>query len=199
MKLNFNKAIINSTLTTRLRFCNNGIVGTSMSWQLSYGNNGIFTIDPFNINIDPYCTGYFTISFKPVAIESYETNLEITYDVPPQQQRKQLKIKIIGEGYVPEVILIEPKLDAYLNSYNFTFNPVLIKDCDCKTITFQNVGILTCKVIIEIRGDKEEAFSLLPHDDSVKYLNMLKNCGKIKSFINRPHYEDVTLFLLFYL
>lgn len=176
MTLNFNKAVINTTSTTRLRFYNSGVIGTSMSWQLN--GNDIFSMDPTFINIDPYCTGYFTISFKPIAIESYRANLEITYDVPQQQPHNFLKLTIVGEGYVPEVVMIEPKLDTYLNCYNLTFNPVLVNACNCKTITFQNVGKMACKVILEIREDDDDVFGLLPHEDTIEYLNVWKNYGK---------------------
>lgn len=146
-----------------------------MTWNLS--NISVFSISPDSINIDSYCTGYCTISFKPIAIEYYETYLEITYDVPQNQKQKFLKILITGEGYVPEVVVLDPLLDPYFNTYSVLFNPVLVNDYACKAISFQNVGLMKCKVILEVDSDVEDVFALIPHEDTVEYLQMWRNHG----------------------
>lgn len=180
MKLYFNKVVINAPQSARVKFYNCSIICTRMTWRLTSGGH-IFSVTPETINIDPYCAGYFTLFFKPLAIEEYNGAVEFTYDVPAGQQKKTMKVFLGGEGYVPEIKILEPKLDMYLGKYKLAFNPLLLKDFACKNVSFQNVGIMTCKVIVEIR-DKEGAFFLFPQEDTVKYMNLWKNFGKFSFF-----------------
>lgn len=108
----------------------------------------------------------------------------MSYDLPVSQAKKNVAIEITGEGYVPEVVLLEPIFDDDSNEFRLQFDPIMVDTSSKRLLSFQNIGVIPCKVILEVRGDFQDVFALVPKDDTVPLLNVWENHGGYFVFMN---------------
>lgn len=188
----FNRVTINTTEKIRLKFYNNSLVSVDVRCRLE--EETVFDVQPEKVNVESFSNGYFWLSFTPKAIQvcfapkpegvvnefllqQYAASFEMSYEVPASQARKSVAIQITGDGYVPEIVLLQPIFDDISNAYRMQFNPILVDTSLKRLLSFENTGVISCKVILEVRGDSDDVFALVPNADTIPLLNMWKNHG----------------------
>lgn len=98
----------------------------------------------------------------------YQEILEITVKLPPHLKGEKLSIKLMGQGYVPEVTIVEPPHGKRERSI-LDYGRVIIDDSKRKRFTLKNVGVIPAQVIVEIHENPNSVF-ILHICDSTKEL-----------------------------
>lgn len=100
----------------------------------------------------------YIISSKYVAYFTQEvtSKLQFTYNSTVSEP---LIINLVGEGYLPELEMLEPPVDL-TNHGLINFNPILIGSDATKSIMFRNCGKISCSVIVEVVNDEDRIFNL---------------------------------------
>ncbi|GJQ69846.1 hypothetical protein Trydic_g22394 [Trypoxylus dichotomus] len=147
-RLYLNKACINYGCESHIKIKSACLVTTTLVAAID--NTTFFSITPTTAVVEPYGYVNFTISFKPTEIKTYQCTLRLQAVNPVSTPDNQFIITITGEGYVPDITIIEPQLDPVDSSYNLVFPPLQIGERAEKVVIFENTCVISCKVIIEL-------------------------------------------------
>jgi hypothetical protein len=88
----------------------------------------------------------------------------------------RLVVEVVGEACVPEIVLLDPEADE-TGFISLKFFPTLIGNCATHDVAFKNVGVIPCKVIVEVCFDDLNQFSLMPKEDTLPLLNLWEATG----------------------
>ncbi|EFN85831.1 Hydrocephalus-inducing protein [Harpegnathos saltator] len=124
-----------------------------------------FVVAPDKQSIPPMSQKKFAVTFKPTLLETSHAVLGIEVEQPSHLKDEKFSVKLTGQACVPEVTIVEPpngkRERAVLN-----FGRTLVNDTDTKSFVFQNVGVVSAKVIVEIYEDPKCLFTIGSHDDN---------------------------------
>lgn len=113
--------------------------------------------------IPPHSHFYATVTFKPGAIQTYNTVFEA---VPDGTKGKGLSFDIQGEGNLPQVSLLKPTLRNPKGHSMLLFKRILRNRSQFLPLTLKNTGSIPATVLIEtISGS--QAFTVVPADEDV--------------------------------
>lgn len=99
--------------------------------------------------------------------------MHLCNDNPKLNSENEFSVNISGEGYVPEINLIEPQPHPIDNSYTIAFTPLMIGKTEEKKVVLENTGLITCEVIAEICFDTFSMLKLLCDPDD--HVNVVLN------------------------
>lgn len=85
--------------------------------------------------------------------------------LPSHLEADELTVNLIGESCVPEVAITEP-IHATRETPCLTFPRTLIDEGSCKYFTFENIGYVKAKVIVEIVDDPNNVFTFFPSPET---------------------------------
>lgn len=98
-------------------------------------------------------------------MQAYECTLKICDPNSATASNGEFTIAVTGEGYIPEIAILEPKPNPD-ESYSLIFPPLLVGEILERTVIFENIGVIPCKVIAEICFDHKQTLSLAYSDCS---------------------------------
>ncbi|KAG5865676.1 hypothetical protein JTB14_020627 [Gonioctena quinquepunctata] len=166
--LHFKNVYVDEKFGKKLYLQNLGKVVANVSMQLA-DSKGIFQVSPNAISIEPYATEYINIIFHPDSINVFENKLEISYN---SSTNDTFSFLLIGESCVPQIKLLKPNVDE--NNYaTLEFSPTYIDSSQSREIQIENVGVIPCKVILDLGDHHRETFTLEPRDDTAHLLNVI--------------------------
>ncbi|XP_069696767.1 hydrocephalus-inducing protein-like [Periplaneta americana] len=182
-KLIFNGACVGIEMTARIRIRNKELVPCDITATVNPHNKRtsrdsnshlMFTVRPAKVTVAPYSTEYFTIIFKPEAMETYVSYLEIAIDSAVPGKKEKCSIKLCGEGNIPQVAISVPMSDENDGKLNIHFQQTLLNEVSTKQFDVKNVGIISCDVILDLLKNITGCFSLFPTQETIPLMKTLK-------------------------
>ena len=123
-----------------------------------------FEVEPTHkVAILPHSHVYATVTFKPGAIQTYHTVFEA---IPDGVKGKGLSFDIQGEGNVPQISLVKPKLRNPKGHLMLLFKRLLLDHSQFLPLTLKNTGSIPATVKVETVSGSS-AFMVLPDDGDV--------------------------------
>ena len=120
-------------------------------------SNEAFEVQPSSrIAIPSHSHIYATVTFKPMAMQSYNATFEVA---PEGTKSKGLTFDLQGEGNLPQVSITQPTLHNARGHPLLLFSKLLLSKSQALPITLRNTGTIPAKVLLEIAGSK--AFSIV--------------------------------------
>ncbi|KAK4880159.1 hypothetical protein RN001_008305 [Aquatica leii] len=175
--------IINKEVKAQLKLENTSPVSAELLTTTVSPDN-VFLLKPKLISIEPYSECPLTVSFIPNSINTFSGNVTISYRGLDAYKLNSFQMKLLGEGIVPRISLTKPIYDPSLDSYCLNFTPTVVNTCSTESIEFENVGILSCTVILEICEGTVDVFSLKPCSESEKYVKVHEKVAKTTAHAN---------------
>lgn len=83
---------------------------------------------------------------------------------------------MVGDACVPEIKILEPEPDE-TEYYAINFQPTLLGEKAYKSLVFKNVGVIGCKVIVELCYDEYDQMCLEPTEETIGLLNLWEAGG----------------------
>ncbi|KAM0731376.1 Hydrocephalus-inducing protein [Formica fusca] len=136
----------------------------------------IFVLTPERERIPPMSHKRFAISFNPIFMQTCYAVFEIAVELPPHLRDEKFFLKLVGQACVPQVTIIEPP-SGKRERIVLNFGRTLVNDSNEKKFTFENVGVIPAKVIVEIYENSNFLFTLSTCDSTRNYLSNSWNYG----------------------
>ncbi|CAG2057977.1 unnamed protein product, partial [Timema podura] len=106
-------------------------------------------------------------------VEMYSASFEIFIEMPAPVKPVKIIFKLAGEGCIPEVTIVLPNEKGRHGHKLLSFCPTILGDVTTRQFSFTNVGVLPCKVILELYLNTGSVFSLYPTHETVPKALML--------------------------
>ena len=124
----------------------------------------VFEVQPSSkIAIPSHSHIYAIVSFKPAAMQSYNTTFEVTPEGATKS--KCLVFELQGDGNLPQVSITRPTLHNAKGDPILLFKRLLLSQSQTLTITLKNTGTIPANVLLENTGDK--AFTVTSMEDEI--------------------------------
>nr|CAD7199703.1 unnamed protein product [Timema douglasi] len=177
-KLLFRNVCVGTKFPARLRLYNPTLVPCTLylSTTITKGaksTESAFSVTPPKLTISPYTTETLTVTFSPTLMEMYSASFEILIEMPAPAKPVKVIFKLAGEGCIPEVTIVLPKEKGRHGHKLLSFCPTILGDVTTRQFSFTNVGVLPCKVIVELYLNTGSVFSLYPTHETVPKALML--------------------------
>ncbi|KAL1497016.1 hypothetical protein ABEB36_008047 [Hypothenemus hampei] len=165
----FKRVCINRSKSARLIFKNVGFVTAYLTARIDDGGKNVFFVVPTFKNIEPHSSDYMEILFKPNSLYTVNATLELSYNTSIDNK---LTVQLQGEACLPQIILLSPIQDDREMAFNI--GPLCVGFSKSFRLSFQNVGEIKCKVMVEM-SPREADLSLVPIGKTMEMLNAQKN------------------------
>nr|CAD7439345.1 unnamed protein product [Timema bartmani] len=182
-KLLFRNVCVGTKFPARLRLYNPTLVPctlylstTTATTKGAKSTESVFSVTPPKLTVSPYTTETLTVTFTPTLMEMYSASFEIFIEMPAPVKPVKIIFKLAGEGCIPEVTIVLPNEKGRHGHKLLSFCPTILGDVTTRQFSFTNVGVLPCKVIVELYLNTGSVFSLYPtHETVPKALMLLPN------------------------
>ncbi|KAH9638664.1 hypothetical protein HF086_013936 [Spodoptera exigua] len=149
--LHFFCVTVNSSHTGAIDLYNNGLVACALSMKLHHQSNSnptIFSLDKFETHIEPLLHKNLGIIFSPKALQEYRAVLEIKLKLLDNQEQS-FKICLIGEGVIPRIELLSPRL-RHQRTAVLQFSVTCLGSVSSKPISFKNITSVNSVTVLEV-------------------------------------------------
>ncbi|XP_072764383.1 hydrocephalus-inducing protein homolog [Anoplolepis gracilipes] len=136
----------------------------------------VFVLTPERERIPAMSHKRFAISFNPTFMETCYAVFEIAVELPPHLKDDKFFMKLVGQACVPQITIVEPP-SGKREQIVLNFGRTLINDSNEKKFTFENIGVIPAKVIVEIYENSNFLFTLNTCDSARNYLLSNWDCG----------------------
>lgn len=157
MTLHFFGVTVNSSHTGAIDLYNNGLVACALTMKLHPQSNsapGIFSLDKFETHIEPLLHKNLGIIFTPKALQEYRAVLEIKLKLLDNQEQS-FKICLIGEGVIPRIALVSPRL-KHQRVASLQFPVTCLGSVSHKAIRFKNISSVNSVVVLDVLQSMDE-------------------------------------------
>ncbi|KPI94718.1 Hydrocephalus-inducing protein [Papilio xuthus] len=155
--LYFYGVVVNTSHTGALDLYNSGLVPCALTMKLHYQKNTnqeIFYLDKYETHIEPLMHKKLNIIFNPKALEDYRAVLEVNLK-KLEGQNQSFRICVIGEGVIPRIQLVTPKVKS--NRFTMLQFPVTcLGSVTCRHVSFKNISPVNATVIADIISSIDE-------------------------------------------
>nr|XP_021191308.2 hydrocephalus-inducing protein homolog [Helicoverpa armigera] len=155
--LHFFGVTVNSSHTGAIDLYNNGLVACALTMKLHPQTNsapGIFSLDKFETHIEPLLHKNLGIIFTPKALQEYRAVLEIKLKLLDNQEQS-FKICLIGEGVIPRIALVSPRL-KHQRVASLQFPVTCLGSVSHKAIRFKNISSVNSVVVLDVLQSMDE-------------------------------------------
>ncbi|CAH1644802.1 unnamed protein product [Spodoptera littoralis] len=155
--LHFFCVTVNSSHTGAIDLYNNGLVACALNMRLHHQSNSnptIFSLDKFETHIEPLLHKNLGIIFSPKSLQEYRAVLEIRLKLLDNQEQS-FKICLIGEGVIPRIELLSPRL-RYQRTAVLPFSVTCLGSISSKPISFRNISSVNSVTVLEVLQSLDE-------------------------------------------
>ncbi|XP_026727025.1 hydrocephalus-inducing protein-like isoform X2 [Trichoplusia ni] len=155
--LHFFCVTVGSSHMGNIDLYNNGLVACALTMKLHYQTNAsshIFTLDKYETHIEPLLHKNLGIIFTPKALREYRAVLEIKLKLLDNQEQS-FKICLIGEGVIPRISLIKPRVKHHRSSL-LRFPVTCLGSISHKPIRFKNISSVKSVVTLDVMQPMNE-------------------------------------------
>uniref|UniRef100_H2XZ27 Hydin adenylate kinase-like domain-containing protein n=1 Tax=Ciona intestinalis TaxID=7719 RepID=H2XZ27_CIOIN len=155
---NTNKVAVDVSITVK-----------ALSNKVAARIHDIFEVEPSKIQIQPHNFMYATVSFCPPAMNSYSCNFEANVDGLPSSVAKgrNLSFEITGEGNLPRVTVMSPKVRNKSGEPLLVFQRLLLQRTESLPLVLKNEGTFPSKVLTSV-GETRAVFPMHNTRDTSK-------------------------------
>ena len=112
-----------------------------------------------------------TVTFKPMAIQTYTAIFEASPDSKPDSYKQSLKpltFELQGEGNLPQIAILHPTLKNAKGQPLLLFKRLLKTHSQTLRVTLKNTGTISATAHIQIKAGKQHYSVVLPDSSSLK-------------------------------
>ncbi|XP_049866429.1 hydrocephalus-inducing protein homolog [Pectinophora gossypiella] len=142
---------VNSSHKGHIDMYNNGFVSCILTMKMHYQANTsaeIFSLDKYELQIEPLMHKRLGIIFSPKALKEYRAVLEVKLKLLHNQE-KSFSLCITGEGVIPRIRLLKPPLWHHRLAV-LRFPVTCLGSETNKIIRFKNISTITSVVVLNI-------------------------------------------------
>lgn len=112
------------------------------------GSDSAFDVDPSSkVTIMAHSSIYATVTFRPMAIQSYSACFEA---IPDSSKGKPLTFELYGEGNLPQVSVVRPMLRNSKGQCCLLFQRLSLPHHQLQPLTLKNTGSIPATAVLEV-------------------------------------------------
>ncbi|XP_058802835.1 hydrocephalus-inducing protein homolog [Phymastichus coffea] len=150
--LYFRRVCVGGQQVATVTLKNVGLIEGDVSIEVT---DKTFKLDVNKLNIPAMSRQTFSVIFAPDRIDNFTSSLKITLDLPSTLETESLTIDLVGEGFVPQISIIDPTADDG-GVFTLDFGLSYVCEWQEKLIQIKNVSEISAKVVIEAIDDQNE-------------------------------------------
>lgn len=116
--------------------------------RIKGGIDNAFEVDPCaKVAIAAHSSTYATVTFRPMAIQSYSAYFEA---IPDSSKGKTLSFELFGEGNLPQITVVRPILRNSKGHCCMLFKRLSLQNHQTQILTLKNSGTIAATVMLEV-------------------------------------------------
>ncbi|KAM6325117.1 LOW QUALITY PROTEIN: hydrocephalus-inducing protein homolog [Podargus strigoides] len=146
--------------TARFKICNVGRVPCEVVLSVKLiarkpnsSAKDIFKVDPPRMCVPSDSHAFATVTFSPYSMQNYQCTFKASLDIrasPPAVPPQSLTFDISGEGHLPRVTVLRPRLHSKRGNPLLLFKKVLLGSSAELPLVLRNSGLVPVQLMIDL-------------------------------------------------